>query len=521
MKGIISAAEAAALVRDGQTLATTGFLGFCVPEDILDHLEQRCVETGHPKDLTVFHAAGIGGDGVRRGANHWGTPGLVKKLLCANTSATPKAAKAIADERFAAFMAPQGVLSHMMRAIAAGEPGVLTHVGLGTFCDPRLDGCRMNQKAWDSGEEVVELLKIRGEDCLLYHTFPIDVCLIKATSADEGGNISWEHEALHIEQYEMAAATRNSGGTVIVQVDRIVQRGSLRASQVIIPATMVDYVVVGAPENSRQHYMSGLPDYVAAWTGEVKIPLDSLPPIPLDLRKVCGRRGVMELERGDLVNLGIGMPDTVASVANEEEVFDRFDLTIESGAIGGVPAAGMATGAAYNAEAILKQPDFFDFYDGGGIDVAYLGLAQADRRGNVNVSRFAGRVTGPGGFIDITQNAKKVCFMGSFTAGKTELRVGDGKLDIVTDSDGVKFVEQVEHVTFSADYAMKHGHTVLYITERAVFRLTPGGVMLTEIAPGVDPEKDILGKMAFRPLIAEDLKEMDPRIFTEGKMGLK
>lgn len=522
MSKVISAKEAAELVKDRDTLCVGGFIGFGLAEDVLTQLEKRYLEDGHPKDLSLLYAAGLAGDGKTRGSNHFGHEGMVRRMYCGNNSQNPVMAEYIANNLFPTYMAPQGVICHLFRAIAAGEPGVVTHVGLGTYCDPRVGSCKANAKCDEDDEGVVELVNIKGKDYLFYPSLPIDICFIKGTSADEYGNISIEHEAVCIEQYEIAAATRNSGGIVVAQVDRLVQRGTIPPSSVVVPGIMVDHVVVGDPANSRQHYDPAVDqDYVAAWTGEIKIPLASLAPLPLNVRKVCGRRGIFELKRGGLTNLGVGMPASIAAVANEEGIADQVILSIESGVTGGIPAAGLSTGAAYNPEAIIKQVDIFDFYDGGGIDVAYLGLAQVDAQGNVNVSKFANRVTGPGGFIDITQNAKKVCFMGSFTAGKSQIQVGDGALTILADAPGIKFVKEVEQITFSGAYSRQEGkQEVLFITERAVFRLAKEGLELIEIAPGVDLDKDILAHMEFRPLIAEDLKLMDPRIFSQACMSI-
>ena len=522
MAKLITPRQAVDMVKDGATLGLTGFVSFGLPEELLLQMEQKFLAEGHPRDLFTFFAAGIAGDGKTRGLNHFSRDGMIGKLYGGNNSMAPIMGEYIASNKFPAYMAPQGVISHLMRAIAAGEPGVLTHVGLKTFCDPRVEGCRINDKCKEYNEEFVRLLELGGSEYLFYRAFPIDVCFIKVTSVDEAGNASIEHEAVHIEQFELAAATHNSGGIVILQADRLVKKGSIPARQVVIPGVLVDYMVIGSPENSRQHYAPDEEPYVASWTGEVKVPLDQMPAIPLNLRKICARRALLELKPGGVTNLGAGMPTNLAAVANEEGLTDQIVLSMESGATGGMLASGLCSGASYNPDAILKQPDLFDFYDGGGIDVAYLGLAEADVHGNVNVSKFGGRVTGPGGFIDITQNAKKVCFMGSFTAGKSEIRVTDGKLDIVQDSGRVKFKQAVEQITFSGDYSREHGRQqVLFITERAVFRLTEKGLQLIEIAPGVNLEKDILALMEFKPEISRELKIMDSRIFAEGPMGVE
>ena len=394
---VISAKEAACMVKDGATLCIGGFIGFSLAEEVFTELEDRFAREQHPADLFLVYAAGIAGDGKTRGSNHFSRKGMVRKMYCGNNSQNPAMAELIASNAFPTYMAPQGTICHLFRAIAAGEPGVLTHVGLGTYCDPRVEGCRANDACSEKDGNVVELVTIGGKEYLFYPSFPIDICIIKATSADEAGNLSLEREPLTTEQYEIAAATKNSGGIVIAQVDRIVQKGSLHPRSVEVPGILVDYVVVGTPENSRQHYdPKNNEEYVASWTGDVRIPLSAIEPLPLNARKVCARRAAFEIGNAKCINLGVGMPSAVSVVMNEEGLTDSVTFSVESGVTGGVPASGLSMGAAYNPEAILKQLDIFDFYDGGGIDVAFLGLAQADAEGNVNVSRFAGRVTGPG-----------------------------------------------------------------------------------------------------------------------------
>lgn len=518
----INAKEAAKLIPDGSTVAIDAFISFCLADDILGEIENRFVAEGHPRDLSVVNVAGIGGDGKNRGINHFAHKGLMRRFLCANLSLANKMYPLIMDGSIPCFMIPQGVLSHMMRAIASGKPGVITQVGMKTFVDPRIDGGCINDTARACEDKPVELLSIKGMDHLFYPAFPIDVAVIKGTKADKKGNISLEKEAMHLEQLEMATAARNTGGIVMVQVDEIVETGNIHPQMVTVPATLVDYVILGSPENTGQHFIEGFPSIVHSWCGDEKILLDEIKSLPLNPQKVICRRGAMEFTEDAFINLGIGVPMEVSNVLNEEGVINRVSASIESGVMGGVPAPGIATGAAYNPDAILKQPDMFDFYDGGGIDYACLGSAEIDKFGNVNVSRFAGKVPGPGGFINITQGAKNVCFMGTFTAGKSDIRVENGKINIVSDGPHIKFRKKVAHITFSGENALDKGkQNIIYITERAVFKLTEHGLTMVEIAPGVDLEKDILSKMEFRPHISDNLKEMDPRLFRLEKMGLK
>lgn len=517
----ISAGEAAALIPDGATVAIDAFIGFCLADDILGEIEQRYIREQHPSNLSVVNVAGIGGDGKDRGINHFAHPGLMRRFLCSNLSLAPKIYPLIMDNTFPTFMLPQGVLSHMMRAIASHKPGIISQVGMKTFVDPRIDGGCINEAAKASGETLVELIRLHDTDYLFYPAFPLDIAIIKGSIADEKGNISLENEALHLEPFEMAAAAKNSGGIVMVQVDQVVPHGQLHPQKVAVPSALIDYVIVGSPENTGQHFIGDCQP-IPSWSGDERIHLDELTPLPLDLPKVICRRGIYELHAGDFINLGIGIPMDVSNVINEEGLIEQISSSIESGVTGGVPAPGIATGAAYNPDAIVKQPDIFDFYDGGGIDFACLGAAEIDRHGNVNVSKFAGKVTGPGGFINISQGAKTLCFMGTFTAGKSDIRIENGQLNILQDGPHIKFKKDVQHITFSGHHSSESGkQNVFYITERAVFRLTPNGLMLTEIAPGVDLHRHILDKMEFMPLIAPDLKLMDEKLFRPECMGLK
>ena len=542
MAQFITAKKAAELIEDNWTVGIDAFIGFCLADDILGEIEDRFMETEHPRNLSVLNVAGIGGDGKGRGINHFAHKGLMRRFLCSNLSLANKMYPLIMNDEVPTYMIPQGVLSHMMRAVQSGMPGVITRVGMKTFVDPRVDGGRINRAASELPEEDaynVELIEVKGEEFLYYPVVPLDACIIKGSFADEDGNISIEKEAIHIEQYEMAAATRNAGGKVFVQVDEKVPEGAIHPQKVAVPANMVDYVIVGKPENTGQHFIdefkneeTGLYEPLATWCGDERIHLEEMKPMEFGLNKIICRRGLFEIHKGDFINLGIGISMDVSAVLNEEGRIDEISSSVESGIIGGVPAPGIATGAAYNPTAILKQPDIFDFYDGGGIDFAALGAAEIDKHGNVNVSRFAGKVTGPGGFINISQGAKTVCFMGTFTAGlrDSDIRIENGGLNIVKDGKYKKFVDQVDHITFSGENSIDKnrreqasggfGQRVLFITERAVFELTEKGVMLTEIAPGVDLERDILGQMDFRPLIADDLKLMDERLFRPDKMNI-
>jgi propionate CoA-transferase len=518
---IVSAREAVRLIRSGDTIAIGGFGGIGFAEGIIHELAElyksndpEPLNLGKPRDLTLFFGVAQSHPFIGRGLDRLAEPGLIKRVIGGHFNFAPAMQRLIVGNQIEGYNLPLGPVIHLFRDIAAGKPGHLSRVGLGTFVDPRFGGGKMNER---TTEDLVDLMSVGGKEYLFYKSLPLNVGIVRGTTADPDGNITMEREALTIESLSLAMAVHNSGGLVVAQVERIADRGTLNPRQVKIPGVLVDCIVVAEPDNHRQTYNT---QYNAAFSSEVRVPLTLLQPLEMSERKIIARRAAMELRPNSVVNLGVGMPEGVAAVAAEEKINDLITLTAEPGVIGGIPAGGLDFGAAVNAEAILDEAYQFDFYDGGGLDAAFLGLAQADRDGNLNVSKFGPRLAGAGGFINISQNAKKVVFCGTLTAGDLEVAVVEGKLLIERDGKQKKFVETVEHRTFSGSYAAENGKDVLYITERCVFRLTMEGLELIEVAPGVDIKRDILDRMEFEPIIRQP-RAMDPRIFRAEPMGLR
>jgi len=505
---VITPQQAAALIKDGSTVALSGFGLACVNEETLIAVEERFLAEAAPRDLTVVHASAVG-NRRDKGMSHWGHRGLIKRWIGGIAIASPGLAKLIQEDGCQAYNLPQGVITQLYREIAAKRPGVITKVGLGTFVDPRVEGARMSPSSTD---DVVQVIELAGEEWLFYPSFPVDVALIRGTVADEHGNLTLEHEGLKLEVLPIAQAARNSGGIVIAQVESIAAAGSLDPNLVKVPGILVDYLVVSQPEN---HFQTENTHYNPSFSGQLRVPLEAITPIPLSERKVIARRSAMELRPGAVLNLGVGIPCDVGTVAAEEGISDQIMLTTEAGAIGGVPAGLKDFGHAYNPEALVDMHSQFDFYDGGGLDCAVLGLAQADRHGNVNVSKFNGRVAGCGGFIDICQSAKTLIFAGTFTAGGLEVEVAGGEVKVVTEGKAHKFLLDVEQITFSGTYAAQRGQRVLYVTERAVLQLVDGVMTVIEVAPGIDLQRDVLDQMDFTPAVSPTLSPMPAGLFRE------
>jgi propionate CoA-transferase len=509
---VISAQEAAALIRDGSHVLVSGSGGgHAIPEKVLEAVESRYLETRAPGGLTLIHIVGLG-DRKTKGAARFCHEGMLKRSITSALIDSPVLIDLAFSDRIESYTLPQGVLSQIMRDMAAGRPGLITRTGLHTFIDPRHGGGRQSPSA---REDLVELLQIDGKDYLRFKPFPIDVAILRGTTADEDGNISMEQEAIFGEMVSSAQATRRNGGIVIVQVKRMAKRGTLPPKTVKIPGILVDYVVVD-PEQ-RQTYAT---DYSPAYAGELRVPLDALKRLPFDVRKIVARRAAMEIVPGAICNLGAGISTGISAVATEEAILDDIVLTNEQGFIGGAPLTGVDSGASQNYDAIVDQPYQFDFYDGGGLDLAFLSFAEVDPAGNVNISRFGSKIVGVGGFINISQNARRVVFSGTFTSGGLEIASGDGTLSITREGRHRKFVPGIEQVCYNAGFAAQEGRTAIFVTERAVFKAGAETLELIEVAPGIDVEKDILANMDFRPRIANDLRLMDERLFRPGLVNL-
>lgn len=513
MSKIMPAEDAIALIQPGDVLAVSGYGTNGVPEKLLAELQDRFEEVGTPDDLTLVFAGGIG-DAKDRGLNRLGRETLLKRVIAGHYGLIPAIERLAVDNKIEAYNLPEGVITHLYRDIAAGKPGTLSKVGLDTFVDPRIEGAKVNQAAV---EDIVELVTLNGEETLFFKGFPIDVAFIRGTTADQAGNITMEKESLRLETLAMALAARNSGGIVICQVERVAQEDTLDARRIRIPGILVDCVVVAEPEFHMQTYNN---QYNPALSGELKLPLESLPSLALDERKVIARRAAMELTPQSVVNLGLGLPSMIGNVTNEEKIFDQITLTVDPGVFGGVPMGGYDFGASMNFCAAIDHPYQFDFIDGGGLDSAYLGFAECDGAGNINASRFSNRVSGCGGFINITQNSKKVVFVGTFSSGGLKTEINDGRLTITQEGKHRKFVDEIGQVTFSGPRAAAQGRPVHYVTERCVFTLRPDGLELTEVAPGIDIRSQILDLLPFTPIL-DDPIPMSAAIFQPEAMNLR
>lgn len=509
---LLTADEAAALVRDGDRVVVGGSGSLLqVPETLLAAIGRRFATSGAPTGLDVVHVMGLG-DHTGRGVDHLAVPGLVRRFVGSHFVLSPAEQRLIARGDVEAIGLPAGTITLLYREIAAGRPGLLTDIGLGTFVDPRQQWGRMNERTGDGLSRIVEL---DGREWLFYPSLPVDVALLRATDADTEGNLTMEDEAAVSDNLAIAQAAHNSGGLVVAEVKRVVEAGRIPAGRVRVPGALVDHVTLTefpfqTPVTRTDPTRTG-----AQHNAPVEVPV-----LPLDHRKLIARRAAMELRRGELANLGVGMANGISYVALEEGVLDDLTLTVEQGIFGGLPGIGLDSGTAVNPAAIIDMTSQFDLYDGGALDLAGLSFAQVDRAGNVNVTRVGSTPIGPGGFIDISQKARTVLFCGTFRGGGIDVEVADGGVRIRREGRYAKFVDRVESVTFSAERAHAQGQRVFYVTERAVFRLGPDGVELLEVAPGVDLRRDVLDLMGFEPVLREPPRPMDPRLFDPARMGL-
>ncbi|ECF5902065.1 3-oxoacid CoA-transferase [Salmonella enterica subsp. salamae] len=509
----ITAQQAADLIHDGDNIILGGFIGAVVPEAIEKAIEDKFLACGHPCSLGLIFAAGQG-NAKEKAINRLAHEGLVSHVIGGHWGLIPRLQKLANEGKITGYNLPQGVICHLFRDSAAGKMGTFTHVGLGTFVDPRVEGGKINAK---TKQDIVTYIEVNGAENLFYKKIDANIAILRGTTADTCGNITMEDECLILENLAAAQLVHNQGGKVIVQVKRIVADGSLDPLQVKIPGIFVDAIVVAEGELHMQTFAEAMNEN---YVGRGSRTENKRKPRPLDVKKIIARRAAMELKKNAIVNYGIGVPEIIAQIADEEHVTQDLIATVEPGAIGGSPAGGLSFGASAFPEAIITQDQMFDFYDGGGLDQAFLGLAETDAKGDLNVSKFGVKIAGCGGFINITQNAKQVFFCGSFTAGESDIVVEDGKLNIRRDGHILKFIKQVQQITFSSDTARKNNKSVYYITERAVFKLSTSTIELIEMAPGIDLHRDILDKMEFMPKISPSLKNMDARIFNEQPMKL-
>ncbi|SFD26767.1 acyl CoA:acetate/3-ketoacid CoA transferase [Pragia fontium] len=515
---VITAQQAAALVNDGSTVCTIGMTLIGAAESILKALEQRFLATGSPANLTYIHSAGQ--SNRERGNQHFAHPGMVKRIIGSHWGLAPKWMERIASDSVEAFCLPQGQIVHLYTAMAAGQAGYLSKVGLGTFIDPRLEGGKMNDRT-RALADLVEVVSLRGEEYLFYPALPLDTVIIRGTTADAEGNLTCEEEAMKLEILQAVLAAKRFGGKVLAQVKNLAQTGSLHPKQVVVPGNFIDAVVVcDNPEQDHRQTSSWF--YDPAYCGNLISPTSELEKLPLTIRKLIGRRACQFLYPGCVINLGTGIPnDVIGTIIHEEEVSDDITITVESGIYGGVQAGGIDFGIGKNLTAMINHQEQMLYYNGTGVDITYMGAGEMDANGHINATKMGDRCTGAGGFIDITQNAHHVVFCSTFTTKGLEVEFRDGQLRILREGSVKKLVKDINQISYNGEIARQKKQKMHLVTERAVFELTEQGPMLIEIAPGIDLEKDVLQQMEFTPLISESLKLMDASLFEEVNFGLK
>ena len=514
----VSAAEAAAMIRDGTTVLTVGMTLIGAAESIFKAIEARFLDTDSPKSLTLVHASGMS-DRIR-GNQHFAYEGMTKRIIGGHWGLAPKWMDLITGDKVEAFNLPQGQLVQLYRSMACGLPGKMSKVGLGTYIDPRIEGGKMNPRT-KKLPDIVEVMNYDGEEYLFYKAIPPDYVIVRGTTADEMGNITFEEEPMKLEVIGAVLAAKRYGGKVLVQVKRLAKNGTLHPKNVVIPGYFVDAVVL-CDDPEQDHRQSSSFFFDPSLCGDLVIPEAAVKPLPLSVRKVIGRRAMMELKPGAAINLGTGIPnDVIGTIAAEEGISQEILLTVESGVYGGIPEGGIDFGIAHNTMALLEHPVQMDFYNGMGIPYTFMGAGEMDAAGNVNATKFGDRCTGCGGFIDITQNAGHVIFCSTFTARGLEVDFSDGKVTIIKEGSEKKLVNKVAQVSFNGEIARKKGQKVHFVTERAVFELRSEGPVLIEISPGIDLERDVLDQMEFKPIIATDLKVTDSSIYSEAQYGLR
>jgi len=514
----ITAQAAAEMIQDGKTIATVAMTLVSSSESILKAIENRYLETGHPNDMTLVHSCGQ--SDRERGIQHFAHEGLVTRIIGGHWGLQPRWMDMIANNQVEAYCLPQGQMAQLYGSMACGLPGKLSKVGLGTFIDPRVEGGKMNSRTKQL-EEIVDVMEVYGEEYLLYKSIPLDYCIIRGTCCDEMGNLTTDEEAMKLEVLPAVLATKRFGGKVIAQVRDVAQAGTLNAKHITVPGVFIDAVVI-CDNPMEDHRQTSSWYFDPSYCGMLRVPQGSIDPPPFNERKFIARRAAQELYPNCIINLGTGIPnDMVGKVCNEEGLGDDITITVESGLYGGVQAGGVDFGIAQNLDAMISHHEQMYYYNGAGVDITFMGAGELDGEGNVNATKMGARCTGAGGFIDITQNAKKVVFCATFTAAGAKYDFSDGTLTIAQEGKVRKMVDKVAQVSFNGKLAREKGQKVVFVTERAVFELVPEGVMLIEIAPGVDLERDVLGQMDFTPIVSADLKEMDASLFTDGVFGLR
>ncbi|HBG16376.1 MAG TPA: acyl CoA:acetate/3-ketoacid CoA transferase [Firmicutes bacterium] len=511
----ISPQEAVSYIKNESTVALVGMTLVGASEAIYKAVEGSFFKNGYPNNLTIVHSAGQ--SNRKDGIQHFAHEGLLKRIIGSHWGLQPRTMQLIHENKIEAYCIPQGQIAHLYRAMSHGNPGRITKIGLNTFVDPRLEGGKMNERT-KALPDISEVITIKDEEFMFYHEIPLDVVIFRGTTADENGNITTEDEPMKLEILPAVLAAKRFGGKVIAQVRRVAQNGTLHAKDVVVPGVFVDAIVVA--QSNEDHPQTNCTLYDPVYSGDLKVPTDAIQPIPFNIRKVIGRRGVMLLKSGSIINLGTGIPnDTVGPVLFEEQLSDQIMVTVESGLYGGIPEGGIDFGIGKNVEAFITHQEQFDFYNGAGVDFTFMGVGEIDQYGNVNSTKFGSRAPGAGGFIDITQGAKNCVFLTTFTAQGLEVEFNEKGVQIKQEGKTKKFVNKIQQMSYNAECRTK-GQNAYYVTERAVFKLVKDGIELIEIAPGVNLEADILANMEFRPKISPHLKEMDPRIFLDKPMKL-